>query len=497
MTAEAGRGVFDVRDYGARGIAVPARVEKLEILDHVDWHYPPGIAMPVYDRDDESAVLDSVGIQAAVDAAHAAGGGTVRVPPGHYLLDSIELKSFVTLRLDNGAFLYGSPRLEDYLNDMPDGPVTLFDRVSGSGLPESRPRIKKLIWAWNARKAAITGPGVVDAQGHAFIIPWLNSSRTLDHALRPREMFALVGCRDLSLTDFTIRNSSWWTLAIQGCMDAHIRHLTIRNFDGPQVDGIDLVDSQNVTISDCHIHAADDAICFKNNRPDQALRNITVSNCVIRTLCNAVKIGTNSSGLFENIVFSDLIVHNPPGDTREAEAAICVSSVDGGMIRQVRFDGIQARGARCPFYLVGGNRRANQPEGLARPGRLEDVVISNSAFIGGVETALIVAHPDAPFRRIDIRHVNLIHAAEKRSAARSPFAYDPETYPRPTMYGRPPASVLYARGAPDLEVHGCRFAGPQEDDRPSFRADEPKAVKGRRSCSDAGRRISSSADCRG
>src|SRR4051812_22143166 len=60
------RGFHDVRDYGAAG---------------------DGIA------------IDSGAINRAIEAASKAGGGTVVIPPGHYLCFSIRLKSFITLVL--------------------------------------------------------------------------------------------------------------------------------------------------------------------------------------------------------------------------------------------------------------------------------------------------------------------------------------------------------------------------------------------------------------
>jgi hypothetical protein len=232
------------------------------------------------------------------------------------------------------------------------------------------------------------------------------------------------------------------------------------------------VDSQNVTISDSHFKVADDAICLKNNHPDQILRNISVCNCVIRTLCNAVKLGTNSSGIFENIRFSNLIIHNPAGDTRRAEAAICLSSVDGGLFRQISFEGIQAQGVRCGFYLVGGNRKLNQLSShSAVPGRMEDVTIANSSFLGTERPSMIVAHPEAPFQRIDLCGVRIENASLDLQAPC--FRYDPEAYPSSSMYGSLPASVLYASNARDLGVHHSRFTGPSSAEIQHFRADSP------------------------
>lgn len=73
----------------------------------------------VYDITAYGAVADTTrlstsAIQQAIDACNAAGGGEVLVPAGAWKTGSIFLKSNVTLRLENGATLYGSTDIRDY-----------------------------------------------------------------------------------------------------------------------------------------------------------------------------------------------------------------------------------------------------------------------------------------------------------------------------------------------------------------------------------------------
>ena len=51
----------------------------------------------------DGKTLDSPAINKAIDAASAAGGGTVMFPAGNYLCYSIHLKSDISLYLDAGA----------------------------------------------------------------------------------------------------------------------------------------------------------------------------------------------------------------------------------------------------------------------------------------------------------------------------------------------------------------------------------------------------------
>ena len=53
----------------------------------------------------DGKAIDSKAINAAIDAASAAGGGTVFFPAGTYASYSIRLKSHITLYLDQGAVI--------------------------------------------------------------------------------------------------------------------------------------------------------------------------------------------------------------------------------------------------------------------------------------------------------------------------------------------------------------------------------------------------------
>ena len=62
----------------------------------------------------DGVTKDTAAIQAAIDACAAHGGGTVRLVAGTYLSAPIVLKSNITLQLDKGATLLGSPDHADY-----------------------------------------------------------------------------------------------------------------------------------------------------------------------------------------------------------------------------------------------------------------------------------------------------------------------------------------------------------------------------------------------
>src|SRR5208283_1132000 len=58
--------------------------------------------------------LDTAAIAGAIKAAAAAGGGVVVFPPGKYLAGTFEMLSNVSLNIEAGAVIQGSPNLADY-----------------------------------------------------------------------------------------------------------------------------------------------------------------------------------------------------------------------------------------------------------------------------------------------------------------------------------------------------------------------------------------------
>src|ERR1039457_7524216 len=80
--ATPGPGIFDVRQFGARG---------------------------------DGKTLDTVAIQAALDACGRAGGGTVKFSPGIYLSQPLTLRTKTTVLLEEGATLLASPAQSDFL----------------------------------------------------------------------------------------------------------------------------------------------------------------------------------------------------------------------------------------------------------------------------------------------------------------------------------------------------------------------------------------------
>ena len=110
----------------------------------------------------DGLTLNTAAIQAAIDDCSAHGGGQVILEDGRYLSGRINLKDGVELHIERDAVLLGS---ED-VNDFPEI-VTDFWRT------EYAPRFNKrcFIYAEGCTDIAITGRGIIDCQGLAYVEP--------------------------------------------------------------------------------------------------------------------------------------------------------------------------------------------------------------------------------------------------------------------------------------------------------------------------------------
>jgi polygalacturonase len=290
-------------------------------------------------------------IQSAIDTCAATGGGTVFLPAGFYETGMLTLRSNITLHLDNGAILKGSPRMEDY----PEVAGGFTDAVG-------QKRNRCLIYANSATGTAITGQGMIDGNGGAF---------GHDQDGRPF-MVRFINCSGVQVTGVTLKDSPGWVSHYLGCENVLIQGVTIRSHTNSNNDGIDVDSCRGVRIAGCDIDTGDDAICIKATRATPC-ENIVVTGCVIRSIWGALKLGTESAGDFRNIIFSDIVIRDTHG------GGLKIISMDGCRIENIHVSNIIMDNVSGPIFVrLGGRLRkyfAGQPD---RPvGIVKNVTIRN------------------------------------------------------------------------------------------------------------------------
>ncbi len=237
-------------------------------------------------------------IQAAIDQAADAGGGTVVIPDGTWTAGTIHIKSGVTLHVRPNAVLLGSPRIEEYPVD--------------EARPDFQGQRHHFLVAHEAENVTITGGGVIDGNGPAF---WHEPAAGSDwyRARKPRvsPMIEIRNCRRVVLDSITVRNSPGWTIHPFCCDDVTIRNVRVENhLHGPNTDGIDINGCRDVFISDCKLTCGDDAIIIKATKDARSTERVLVTNCTMRTNCIGVGIGQETESHVRQVAVSNCVMRH-------------------------------------------------------------------------------------------------------------------------------------------------------------------------------------------
>ncbi|HVU25532.1 MAG TPA: glycoside hydrolase family 28 protein [Opitutus sp.] len=461
----------------------------------------------------DGQALDSPAINRAIDAAAAAGGGTVSFPAGDYLSYSIHLRSHVALHLGVGATILAA--------DPP--PV---GAPGGYDAPEPNPWEfyqdfghthwhNSLMWGENLEDVAITGPGRIFGRGlsrgwHAtrksalpgepaesapadsahdatmktgpFGYPNPNDSLAAGVG---NKAIALKNCRNVIFRDFTIFHGGHFAILATGVDNWTCDNLKIDT----NRDGIDFDCCQNVRVSNCTINSPyDDGICPKSSYAlgyPRMTENLTITNCQVsgfaegtlldgtrrlredgRPGTGRIKCGTESNGGFRNITISNCIFDDCGG--------LALESVDGALMEDIAISNLTMRDiGNAPIFIRLGARLRGpdhpQP-GTARRIKIDNVVAHNVVASGGI---LIAGIPGHPIEDVTLSNIFIDYAGggTKEQAAREVPELE-DGYPEPGRFGVLPSSALFARHVRNLNVHDVEFRFAAPDLRPVLVLDD-------------------------
>lgn len=311
-------------------------------------------------------------LQSALDEISATGGGilSIRTPKEGAEIGAIQLPSHVTLHVCQGSTLKAALERQAY----------------------ETARWECLIESHGTIGVSITGGGVIDGRGIDFM------EADLTYIYRPKyfrpRLIAFFGCEDIIIRDIILRDGAFWTLHPIGCKRVLIEGITIDNdLKVPNCDGIDPDRCQDVRISDCMIHCADDCIVLKTTKEFsqfEPTRRITITGCTLISTSAAIKIGTESVADFSDIVITGCTI-------TDSSRGIALQLRDQGNIERVIISDctITTRlfdehywGRAEPVYITALPRFGVEGEEIPewnpenRVGTIRDVTISNIRCCG-------------------------------------------------------------------------------------------------------------------
>ncbi len=474
-------GVFDVKAFGAKG---------------------------------DGKALDTPAINRTIDAAAAAGGGTVWFPAGTYRCFSIHLKSNIALYLGPGAtILAADPKDGDGKYDPPE--PNQWDQYQDFGHSHWH---NSLIWGENLENISIVGPGRIWGKG---LVRSGSQSRTKEQndalgnapsdprggsfgypnprdAVEPgwgNKSISLKLCRNVIIRDISILHGGHFAILATG-----VDNLTIDNIKiDTNRDGIDVDACKNVRISNCSVNSPfDDGICPKSSYAlgyARATENVTIINCQVSgydegTFLNGtykrefrnqsgtfsptgrIKFGTESNGGFKNITVSNCVFDYCRG--------LALEAVDGALLEDVTITNITMRDiSNSPFFLRLGFR-GRGPKEKTTVGALRRVIISNVVVYNADPkyASIISGIPGHSIEDVRLSNIRIYYqgGGTKDQAALDPPEKE-DTYPEPTMFGVLPAYGFFIRHVKALSMNDVEVSYLREDARPPFVMNDIKGAE--------------------
>ena len=320
-----------------------------------------------YGAKSDSTFDSRPGIQAAIDACHAAGGGRVVLPAGQVRSDGpLELRSGVNLVVPAATTLsFGWDSL-DYR------PLRL-QRWEGTVLYNWSP----LIYAREARDIAVTGGGTIHGNGRHWR-PWRARQKAQRDRLRDMgrdgvpdeqrvfgdgfldldgdgrddgfgegrsypfrpDLLQFYDCDNVLIDGPTFRESPFWSVHPAFCRNVTIRNATIEGHFLND-DGIDPDSCTDVLVEDCTVDTVDDALAVKAGRDQDGwqrapMRNLVVRRCSLRSTTNAWTIGSEMSGGVENVFVEDCVFTGATHPSGRGHGITFKSNLDrGGFVRDI------------------------------------------------------------------------------------------------------------------------------------------------------------------
>lgn len=150
-------------------------------------------------------------------------------------------------------------------------------------------------------------------------------------------------CTDVELEGITFVNAPSWTVHLSGCKDVRVRNVKLFGYR-ENSDGIDIVSSQNVRVSDCFVRTGDDAVVVKAMLPPPVCggKNICVERCVVwndKVRCFGIAAENRSD--ISDVVFRDCDVIRSYADWTEELGSLVVYISDKGTVSNILFETIR------------------------------------------------------------------------------------------------------------------------------------------------------------
>jgi len=448
---DGGARVYNIRKYGARG---------------------------------DGAALDTTALQAAIDACHQDGGGTVLVPAGTFQIGTVELKSNVTLHIAAAGTLLGSADGKQY---------HAVDAIPLTGDSTLNDGNWALLFAVNATNVTIEGAGTIDGQGAKFhsAVRGTPPPSGLGGNRRPYHLL-FHRCDRLTVRDIALVDCAYHSIRVIQSKHVHMNGLYIHNRVNGNNDGFHFISAEYVTVDNCTILSQDDACAMFGS-----CKFITVTNSVFSTRWSVFRFG---GGVAENISISNCVLYDVFG------CPIKFQGNEGSRFENISFANLVLQQVTGPIHISLGPRthqnqgvdeglqpavpRETRPPAVARnisfsnihgtvttnPPQLPETTLTSDPRPGeGHSCITLNCIGDATMENISFDDIHLTFGGggTEEDAARRDL---PQIAGEYFMLGPMPAYGFYARNSHGLTLQNVRLQVSTPEMRPAIIFDQVEDV---------------------
>jgi polygalacturonase len=352
-----------------------------------------------YGAKGDGTTKDTKAIRAAIDDCAKTSSSTVTLSGGTFVSAPVVLKSNMTLNIDKGATLLGSPDHADY-------PAISEFKAPGT---------QSLLRAANAENITITGSGTIDGNGESW---WTAARATKDHGVvgveqfRPR-LVVFDHCKHIRMEGVTVQNSPSWQIVPYYTDDMTIRNVRIlAPARSPNTDAIDPFSSSNMVIDHVYADVGDDNIAIKSGiinspGPDEPSKNITITDCEFMH-GHGLSIGSEIAGGANNIHAERIHFKGTDQGIR-----IKANRDRGNQVYNISFKDITMEDVKTSI-LISEYYPKVMPEGevAAEPIQrltpfFHDITIENVKSINSPWAGVIVGLPESPVKDVVLKNVDI------------------------------------------------------------------------------------------
>jgi pectin methylesterase-like acyl-CoA thioesterase len=285
-------------------------------------------------RTDNTAAL-----QKAIDAAVAAGGGSVILPAASqpYLSGPLTLGSRLNLQVNPGATLRALP----------------YGAKPGPGVyPLGGRDYPNFLTAAKAHDIALTGGGTIDGDGEAWWAAF-RADKTMPH--RPY-LVRFNRCERVLVSGLTFTRSPMFHVAMSAVNHLTVFGVTITCPEGPNTDGIDPSGAHHL-IQNCVISVGDDNVVMKPG--GTFCRDITVADCAFGRGHGMSVGGQTNRGL------DGMTVRNCTFDGTVSGLRLKADPTQGGPVQNISYSNLTMRNVTYPIVFYSYYNKVGNPGSAA------------------------------------------------------------------------------------------------------------------------------------